>query len=115
MTKKGNSFYLPKRDWETVSSPIDETPVINSLNKCVSTPQDFQDNLSILCLSNGIDTSDKFINATLFNLITKSTKEKKSDKQQQTQNIWDPILETLQVAISILRTDLVNKQKAIDP
>ena len=41
-------------------------------------------------------------------LITKTTK-KKSDKQQQTQNIKESILETLQDTISILKTELVNK------
>ena len=40
-------------------------------------------------------------------------RKKKSDKQQQTQNTNDPILETLQDTISILRTELVNKQKTI--
>ena len=56
---------------------------------------------------------DKFIDATLFNLTQKSTTEKKSDKQQQTQNIKDPNLETLQDRISILKTELVHKQKLI--
>ena len=41
-------------------------------------------------------------------------RKKKSDKQQQTQNTDDPILETLQNTISILRFELVNKQKTID-
>ena len=105
-------FYISKRDRETISSPIDKTPVINSPNNSVLTPQDLQHNLSLI--SNDIDTLDKFIDATLFNLTQKSTTEKKSDKQQQTQNIKDPILETLQDTISILRTELVHKQKTID-
>ena len=41
-------------------------------------------------------------------------RKKKSDKQQQMQNTDDPILETLQNTISILRFELVNKQKTID-
>ena len=45
-TKNANSFYISKRDRETNSSPIDKTPVINSLNNSVSTPQDLQHNLS---------------------------------------------------------------------
>ena len=76
-----------KRGRETVFSPIDQKPAINSPNNSVSTPQDLQDNLSII--SSGIDTLDKFIDATLFNITQKSTKEKKSDKQQQTQNTKD--------------------------
>ena len=111
-TKNGNSFYISKRDRATISSPTDKTPVINSPTYSVSTPQDLQHNLSLI--SNGIDTLDKFMDATLFNLTQKSTTEKKSDKQQQTQNIKDPILETLQDTISILRTELVHKQKTID-
>ena len=111
-TKNGNYFYISKRNRETISSPIDKTPVINSPNNSASTPQDLQHNLSLI--SNGIDTLDKFIDATLFNLTQKSTTEKKSDKQQQTQNIKDPILETLQDTISILRTELVHKQKTSD-
>ena len=31
-TKNGNSFYISKRDSETDSSVIDQTPLINSLN-----------------------------------------------------------------------------------
>ena len=111
-TKNGNYFYISKRNRETISSPIDKTPVINSPNNSASTPQDLQHNLSLI--SNGIDTLDKFIDATVFNLTQKSTTEKKSDKQQQTQNIKDPILETLQDTISILRTELVHKQKTSD-
>ena len=37
LIKNGNSFYISKRDRETISSPIDQTPVINSLNNSVST------------------------------------------------------------------------------
>ena len=81
-TKNGNSFYISKRDREIISSPIDKTPIINSSNNSVSTPQDLQHNLSLI--SNGTDTLDKFIDATLFNLTQKLTTEKKSDKQQQT-------------------------------
>ena len=81
-TKNGNSFYISKRDRETISSPIDKTPIINSSNNSVSTPQDLQHNLSLI--SNGTDTLDKFIDATLFNLTQKLTTEKKTDKQQQT-------------------------------
>ena len=44
----------------------------------------------------------------------KSTTEKKSDKQQQTQNTKDSILETLQDTISFIRTELIHKQKTID-
>ena len=47
-------------------------------------------------------------------LLKNQQQKKKSDKQQQTQNTNDPILETLQDTISILRTELVNKQKTID-
>ena len=36
-TKYGNSFYISKRDRETISSPIDKTPVINSPTNSVST------------------------------------------------------------------------------
>ena len=82
-TKNGNSFYISKRDRETISSPIDKTPIINSSNNSVSTPQDLQHNLSLI--SNGTDgTTVQFIDATLFNLTQKLTTEKKSDKQQQT-------------------------------
>ena len=102
-----------KRDLEIVSSPIDQTPVINSGNNSVSTSQDLQDNISII--HNSTDTLDKFIDATLFNLGQKKLPtEKKSDKHQQTQNIKDPIVETLQDTISVLRTESVNKQKTID-
>ena len=111
-TKNGNSYYISKRDRETISSSIDKIPVINSPTNSVSSTKDLQHNLSLI--SNGIDTLDKFIDATLFNLTQKSTTEKKSDKQQPTQNIKDPILETLQDTISILRTELVHKQKTIE-
>ena len=47
-------------------------------------------------------------------LPKKSTTEKKYDKLHQTEKIKDPILETLQDTNSILRTELVNKQKTID-
>ena len=47
-------------------------------------------------------------------LLKNQQRKKKSDKQQQTQNTNDPILETLQDTISILRTELLNKQKTID-
>ena len=80
-TKNGNSFYTSKRDWETVSSPIDQTPVMKSPNNYVSTPQDLEDNLSILYLPNDIETLDKF-DTTLFNLTQILTKKKKSDKQR---------------------------------
>ena len=73
-TKNGNSFDISNRDRETASSPIDQKAVINFLNNSVSTPQGLEDNLSIV--SNGIDTLDKFIDATLFNLTQKSTTEK---------------------------------------
>ena len=53
---------------------IDQTPIIDSLNNSVSTPQDFQDNLSLVF--NGIDTLDKFIDAILFNFTQKSKTEK---------------------------------------
>ena len=76
-----------KRGRETVFSPIDQKPAINSPNNSVSTPQDLHDNISII--SSCIDTLDKFIDATLFNITQKSTKKKKSDKQQQTQNTKD--------------------------
>ena len=111
--KNGNSFYIWKRNRETISSPIDKTPVINSPSNSVSTPKDLQHNLSLI--SNGIDTLDKFIDATLFNPRQKLTTEKKSDKKQQTQNIKDPILETLQDTISVLRTELVHKQRQSAP
>ena len=39
---------------------------------------------------------------------------KQFDKQQQTQNIKDPSLETLQDTIFNLKAELVNKQKPID-
>ena len=39
--KNGNSFYISKRDRETIFSPTDKTSVINSPNNSVSTPQDF--------------------------------------------------------------------------
>ena len=74
-TKKRNSCYISKRDRETVFSPIDQTPVINCPSKPVSTPQGLQDNLSTI--SNGIDTLDKFIDATLFNLQPKINNRKK--------------------------------------
>ena len=48
------------------------------------------------------------------NLPKNQQRKKKSDKQQQMQKTNDPILETLQDTISILRTELVNKQKIID-
>ena len=48
-----------------------------------------------------------------FSTLRKNQQRKKSDKQQQTQNIKDPIMETLQDTISILRTELVHKQKTI--
>ena len=72
--KNGNYFYIPKRGQEIVSSPIDQKPIIDSLNNSVSTPQDFQDNLSLVF--NGIDTLDKFIDAILFNFTQKSKTEK---------------------------------------
>ena len=78
----------------------------------IDSPQELQDNLSIK--SNGIDTLKKFIDAAVFNLTQKPTTEKKSDKHQQTQNTKDPILETLQDTIFILRVELVNKKKTID-
>ena len=50
-----------------------------------------------------------------FSTLPKNQQRKKeSDKQQQTENTNDPISETLQNTISILRTELVNKQKTID-
>ena len=49
-----------------------------------------------------------------FSTYAKINNGKKSDKQQQTQNIKDPILEALQDTISILKTELVHKQKTID-
>ena len=101
-----------KGDRETISSPIDQTPVINSPNNCESIPQDLQDNPSLI--SNGIDTSDKFIDEASFNFMQKSIGQKKFDKQQQTQNIKDPTLETLKDTVSILRTELVHKKKTID-
>ena len=73
-TKNENSFYFSKRDQETISYPIDKTPVVNSSNNSVSIPQDLQHNISLI--SNSIDTYDKFIDATLFNLTQKSTTEK---------------------------------------
>ena len=48
------------------------------------------------------------------NLPKNQQRKKKSDKQQQMQDTNDPILETLQDTVSILRTELVNKQKIID-
>ena len=68
-TENGNLFNISRRDRETVFSPIDQTPVINSPNNSASTPQDLQDNFSII--RNGIDTLEKFIDATLFNLTQK--------------------------------------------
>ena len=51
----------------------------------------------------------------LFSTLRKNQQRKKIfDKQQQTQNIKDPILQTLQDTISVLRTELVHKQKTID-
>ena len=44
--------------------------------------------------------------------MQKST-EKKPDKQHETQNFNVPILETLQDTISILRIEIVHKQKII--
>ena len=81
-TKNGNSSYISKRDRDMIFSPIDKAPVIDCPNNSVSNAQDLQHNLSLI--SNGIDTLDKFIDATLFNLSQKSTTEKKSDKQQLT-------------------------------
>ena len=81
-TKNGNSSYISKRDRDMIFSPIDKAPVIDCPNNSVSNAQDLQHNLSLI--SNGIDTLDKFIDATLFNLTQKSTTEKKSDKQQLT-------------------------------
>ena len=102
-----------KRDRETISSLIDQEPVINSPNTCESIPQDLQDNPSLI--SNGIDTLDKFIiDEASFNFTQKSTGQKKSDKQQQTQNIKDPTLETLKDTVSMLRTELVHKKKTTD-
>ena len=50
-----------------------------------------------------------------FSTLPKNQQRKKeSDKQQQTENTNDPISETLQNTISILITELVNKQKTID-
>ena len=50
-----------------------------------------------------------------FSTLPKNQQRKKeSDKQQQTENTNDPVSETLQNTISILRTELVNKQKTID-
>ena len=50
-----------------------------------------------------------------FSILRKNQqRKKKSDKLQQTQNIKDPISETLQDTVSILRTELVHKQKTID-
>ena len=43
-----------------------------------------------------------------------NNEKKESDKHQQTQNTNDPVLETPQDTISILRTELANKQKTID-
>ena len=42
----------------------------------MSTPQGLQDNVSIII--NGVDTLEKFIDATLFELTLKSTKKKKN-------------------------------------
>ena len=112
LTKYGYSLYISKRDWETIFSPFDQTLLIISPNNSVSTLQDLQNNLSLK--SNAIDSLNKFIDATFFKLNAKTNKEKKSDKQQQTQNIKDPILETLQDTVSILRTELAQKQKTID-
>ena len=38
-TKNGNYFYIPKRDRETISSPINKTPVIYSPNNSILTPK----------------------------------------------------------------------------
>ena len=48
LQKNGNSFYISKSDWKTVSSPIDQTSLINSPRNSVLIPQDLQDNLSII-------------------------------------------------------------------
>ena len=64
-TENGNSFYISKRDLETISSPFDQSPILNSPNNSVSAPQDLQNNLCLT--SNGVETLDKFIDATLFN------------------------------------------------
>ena len=47
-TKNGNSSYISKRDRGTVSSPVDKKPAIDPTNSFVSTPQDLQDNLSVI-------------------------------------------------------------------
>ena len=48
-----------------------------------------------------------------FSNLTQKLKTEKKIRQQQTQNIKDPILETLQDTVSILRTELAQKQKTI--
>ena len=63
-----------------------------SLVDCVFKIIYLQDNLSII--SNGMNTLDKFIDATFSNILKNQQRKKKSDKQQQAQNIKDPILET---------------------
>ena len=74
LTKYGYSLYISKRDWETIFSPIDQTLLIISPNNSVSTLQDLQNNLSLK--SNGIDSLNKFIDATFFKLNAKTNKKK---------------------------------------
>ena len=51
----------------------------------------------------------------LFSKLPKNQQRKKtSDKQQQAQNIKDPILETFQDTASILRTEFISRQKTIE-
>ena len=111
-TKKRNTFHILKKDREIVPSANGLAAVINFSNNSVSTTQDLQDSLSII--SNSTDALDKLINATSFKLSQKSTTGKNLTNSSKHKNIKNPILETLQDNISILRIRLVNNQKTID-
>ena len=94
--KNGNFFHILKRDWETIPFAIDQAPVINSLFNN-------QRYWVYRCDPSQLYTKSK------------STTKKNSDKEQQTQNIKNLILETLQDTTSIITTELVHhKQKTID-
>ena len=110
-TKKRNTFHILKKDREIVPSANGLAAVINFSNNSVSATQDLQ-GLSII--SNSTDALDKLINATSFKLSQKSTTGKNLANSSKHKNIKDPILETLQDNISILRIRLVNNQKTID-
>ena len=78
-------FIFRKRNRETISSPINKTPVINSPNNSVSTRQDLQ--TQSLLNKQRYCHFRYFRRCDPFQPYGKINSGKKSDKQQQTQNI----------------------------